>query len=80
MCTVWGVCVLPNGVFFQQPLDGDGKLPQEALDDWPTLGKLVLHFDLQDVSGQRNKGKSLKKQTEERVLQGLNTHTLVPWR
>lgn len=56
-------CVLPNGMFFQQPLDRDRELPQEALDDWPTLGKFILHLDLQDVSGQRHKVEPLEKQT-----------------
>lgn len=52
-------CVLPNGMFFQEPLDRDGELPQEALDDWPALGELVLHLDLQDVGRQRHETKPL---------------------
>lgn len=60
---MYGVCVLPNSMFFQQPLDRDRELPQEALDDWPTLGKFILHLDLQDVSGQRDKVKPLEGQT-----------------
>ena len=69
--------VLPDGVFFQQPLHRDGQLPQEALDDWPTLGKLILHLDLQDVSGQGHKVKPLKKQTdrEERIPLRRSTHS-----
>lgn len=51
--------MLPNGVFFQQPLDRDRKLPQKALDDWPTLGKLVLYLNFQDIRGQRHKVESL---------------------
>lgn len=57
--------LLPDGVFLQQPLDGHGELPQETLDDGPTLGELVLHVDLQDVSGQGHEGEPL--QGEERV-------------
>lgn len=60
---VYGVCVLPNSMFFQQPLDRDRQLPQEAFDDWPTLCKLILHLDLQDISGQRHKVKPLEIQT-----------------
>lgn len=56
--------VLPDGVFLQQPLHGHRQLPQEALDDGPTLGKLVLHFDLQDVGGQGHKVKPLWRRTE----------------
>lgn len=53
-------------MFLQQPLNRDGELPQEAFDDGPTLGKLVLHFDLQDVGGQGHKVKPLERRTEER--------------
>ena len=69
--------VLPNGMFFQQPLDWDGQLPQEALDDWPTLGKLILHLNLQNVSGQRHKVKPLEKQTdtEGRIPLRRSTHS-----
>lgn len=46
------VCLfLPYCMFLQQPLHRDRELPQEAFDDGPTLGKLVLYFDLQDVGG-----------------------------
>lgn len=61
--------VLPDGVFFQQPLHWDGQLPQEALDDWPTLGKLILHLDLQHVGQQSHKGIFLRgKSTETRPI------------
>ena len=65
MCVVG---VLPYGMFFQQPLNRDRELPKEALDDWTTFGKLVLHLNLQDVSRQRHKVKPLQRQmgTEER--------------
>jgi len=52
---------LPDGVLLQQPLHGDGELPEETLDDRPTLGELVLHLDLQDVRGQRHEGEPLER-------------------
>lgn len=35
---------LPDGLALQQPLHGDGQLPQETLDDRTALGEFV--FDL----------------------------------
>lgn len=55
-------------MFLQQPLDRDGELPQEALDDGPTLGKLILHLNLQDVSGKRHKVEPLETQREESAV------------
>lgn len=60
MCArVCGAGVLPNGMLLQQPLNWDRELSQEALDDWPTLGKLILDLNLQDISGKRHKTEPL---------------------
>lgn len=75
---VYGVSVLPNGMLFQQPLDGDRELPQEALDDWPTLGKLVLHLNLQDISRQGHKVKPLETQTDTAKGASLGLDQSVP--
>lgn len=56
--------LLPDGVFLQQPLHRHGQLPQEAFDDGPTLGELVLDFDLQDVGGQRHEAEPLERRTK----------------
>lgn len=58
--------VLPDGVFLQQPLHRHGQLPQEAFDDGPTLGELVLDFDLQDVGGQGHEVKPLETDKGDR--------------
>lgn len=47
---------------FQKSLDGDDQLAQEALDDWPALGKLILHLNLQHISYQSHKCIFLKKE------------------
>lgn len=53
--------VSPNGMLLQQPLNGDRELPQEALDNWPTFGELVLDLNLQDVGGKRHETEALGK-------------------
>lgn len=40
----------------QESLHRDDQLTQEALDDWPALGKLILHLDLQHVRHQSHEG------------------------
>lgn len=56
---VCGAGVLPNGVLLQQSLNWDRELPQEALDNWPTLGELILDLNLQDVGGKRHETEPL---------------------
>ena len=56
-----GLDDLPDGMLLQQPLHRHGQLAQEALDDGPALGKLVLHLDLQHVRGQRHKVEALEE-------------------
>lgn len=54
-----GAGLLPNGVFLQQPLNWDREFSQEALDNRPTLGKLVLDLNLQDIGGKRHETEPL---------------------
>lgn len=51
--------LLPNGVFLQQPLNWDREFSQEALDNRPTLGKLILDLNLQDIGGKRHETEAL---------------------
>lgn len=53
-------------MFLQQPLDRDRELSQKALDDWPTLGKLIFYLNLQNISGKRYKAEALE--TQKRCL------------
>lgn len=51
----------------QESLHRDDQLTQEALDDWPALGKLILHLDLQHVRHQSHEGVLLHRPGESRV-------------
>lgn len=61
----------------QESLHWDDQLTQKPLDDWSALGKLILHLDLQDVSGQGHKVKPLRRKTdtEERTPLRRSTHS-----
>lgn len=53
-------------MLLQQPLNWDRELPQEALDDWPTLGELILDLNLQDVGGERHETEALVNRAKEK--------------
>lgn len=62
---------------FQKSPDGDDQLAQEALDDWPALGKLVLHLNLQHISYQSHKCIFLKKEYIAKCWKILYIYTVV---
>ena len=71
---------LPSRVPLQQPLHRNDQLTQEALDDWPALGKLVLHLDLHDIRHQGHKGVLLQGEWQRVsvcafVLMTMRVHT-----
>lgn len=45
---------------FQESLNRNNQLTQEALNDWPALGELVLHLNLQHVAQERHEGELLQ--------------------
>lgn len=65
--------VLPRN-FFDEALHRDSELAQEAFDDGSTLCKLVLHFDVEDVCHQCNKGVFLQggRSTDRHTLNVFN--------